>query len=78
MNISIILKEITSILKRENFFFFFNYLIESERIGSTGGEIFDILLGRLIELKKNNSKAYKKIKAQANFIFEYAKEIGRL
>ena len=53
MNISIILKEITSILKRENFSEEANYLIESERIGSTGGEIFDILLGRLIVSKKN-------------------------
>ena len=78
MNISKILKKITAILKTENFSEEANYLIESESIGSTGGEIFDILLGRLIELKKNNSIAYKKIKDQANYIFEYAKEIGRL
>lgn len=48
MNISKILKEITAILKTENFSEEANYLIESESIGSTGGEIFDILLGRLI------------------------------
>lgn len=78
MNTSETLKKIVSILKKENFPKEADYLIESESIGSTGGEIFDILLGRLIELKKNNPSAYKKVEIQVNSILDYAKEIGRI
>ena len=54
------------------------YLTDSEMTGSTGGEIFDILISRILEIQQEKPLIYEIIKNESEQILKYAKQIGHL
>ncbi|MEO5600199.1 MAG: hypothetical protein ABIR06_04655 [Cyclobacteriaceae bacterium] len=51
---------------------------EGQLSGGTGGEIFDIIISKLIAIKTNKPHVYIIIKVEIDSIIEYGKSIGYL
>lgn len=78
MNTKQEVEKIVKILNDKNYKTKADYIKQSELEGATGGEIFDILISKLLEIKKNDSKIYDFIRIPSEKILEYAESIGRL
>lgn len=76
MNWSSPYKEICDYLEQNNQKQYSDYLKEALSIGATGGEIFDIAITRLIELRKLH--VLDGIAEKVEVILNYAKSIGHL
>lgn len=78
MNVRILVRVMSERLKQADLCEISSYLEEPEKIGATGGEIFDILTGRLLTIKKDNIPVYELIEDEAEQILRYAKQIDHL
>ena len=78
MNVQIIVDVMCNTLEKKGCGELVSYLKECESIGSTGGEIFDLLLDRLMNIKLNKPSVFKYIENEAEQIFNYAREQGHL
>ena len=53
-------------------------IYEGQLSGGTAGEIFDIVLTKLISIKNNEPNVYKVIKPEIDSLINYGKSIGYL
>jgi len=51
---------------------------EAQLSGGTGGEIFDLVISRLVSIKKNKPDVYAIIKSEIDSLIEYGINIGYL
>lgn len=72
------LKEIYNKLEEEGYYSIKREIYEGQISGGTAGEIFSIVLDKLINLKQTNHQAHEKIKSEIEEFIEYAKSINYL
>jgi hypothetical protein len=72
------LKKIYIKLERAGFPQIAGEIHDAQLSGGTAGEIFDIVLTTLRQLKSENPKAYQVIEGEADELFAFARSIGYL
>jgi hypothetical protein len=53
-------------------------IYQGQLSGGTGGEIFDIVITKLISIKNNEPNVYEIIKTETDSLIDYGKSIGYL
>ena len=78
MNWHTTLKTIYSKLRANSLSHIADDLHQRQLMGGTGGEVLDLILSKLIEIRGENPEIYSIIKEEVDELIDYAKSIGYL
>ena len=78
MNWHTILEDIHHTLKAHGFHELSQELFDAQLEGGTGGEIFSIVLDKLIQIKKQRPDIYLLIREEIDWMIAYARKINYL